>query len=491
MANANIQETSALVTRLIDAADVILIYLDPKGNITMRNKKAQDFLGRPEADICGRHWLDILCNDSNAAIKQQMFKAVLEDAVSNKRSNIFEGSITSSAKQEHVISWNTTAILQESGELEGVLLLGSDITLLKEREASFKKIDDTLKNILSSIKEYALYAVNLEGNITYYGMGFESMFGWEKSEIIFKHAGLLHPPEGAADKLPAILERVKTSGNYELETYLVKKNGQSFPVILSVSRFLDNDAKLIGYIFIAKDITEDKKLEYQIFQSEKMGAIGNLAAGMAHEINNPLFVISGRLKMLLANKKLAQTIRKELKVTASQADRIRHLVDRFLAFTRKSTPKHEELEINKIITGVLPFLSYHKLPSHKMRIVKDFAKKLPLIKGDPHQLQEVLINLFINAYQAMPKGGTLTIGTADAKDGYAQIRISDTGDGITPENLKNLFMPFFSTKKEGTGLGLSICYNIIKNHGGNIEVESQVGKGTTFTIKLPFMKEGE
>jgi two-component system NtrC family sensor kinase len=131
------------------------------------------------------------------------------------------------------------------------------------------------------------------------------------------------------------------------------------------------------------------------------------------------------------------------------------------------------------------------LPSHKIRITKDFAKKLPLIKGDSHQLQEVFINLFINACQAMPEGGRLIIKTVNSGGEFVRISISDTGHGIDPKNLNNLFMPFFSTKSEGTGLGLSICYNIIKNHHGFIEVESQVGKGTTFIIKFPFIKKGE
>jgi len=456
----------------------------------MCNKKAQELTGRYHPEIIGKRWLDILSHDSNTVIKQQMFKAVLDDSINYKRPNIFEGSIVDSGKKEHVISWNMTPMLSASGVLEGILLLGNDVTVLKEREASFKKIDDTLKNILSNIKEYALYTANLEGNITYYGMGFESMFGWEKSEIIFKHVGLLHTLDDVTHRLPFILEQTRAAGRYEAETYLVKKSGESFPVLLSISQFLDADSKLAGYIFIAKDITGEKKLEYQIFQSEKMAAVGKLAAGMAHEINNPLFVISGRLQMLLDNKKTARRLREDLKIIDGQADRIRNLVDRFLTFARKTSPNEEDLDLNKVIRNALPFLTYHKMPSHKIKIAKEFAAKLPPVKGDLHQLQEVFINLFINACQAMPVGGTLTIKTVNEADEFARIEIADTGSGISPENLKNLFMPFFSTKNEGTGLGLSISYNIIKNHHGTIDVESRVGKGTTFIVKIPFVKKG-
>jgi len=489
--NSECQNNQISLKKLVDDANSIILYLDQKQSICLCNKKTEKISGKNKSELIGNSWDEIFSNDSNADKKQQIFKAVLDDTITNKRSSIFESSIVDSLKIEHIISWNITPIFDISGTLEGILLLGSDVSSLKEREASLKKIDDTLMDMLSSIKEYALYAINLKGNITYCGMGFEPVFGWQKSEIAFKHVGLLHTIEDAANKLNYILEQTREKGYHEQEIFLVRKNGQTFPAILTIHRFLDADGALVGYIFIAKDVTEEKRLESQIFQSEKMSAVGKLAAGMAHEINNPLFVISGRLLMLLDSKRLATGVRNDLKIINGQAERIRSLVDRFLTFARKTSPNQEILEVNKIINSVLPLVSYHKLPSHKLRIVKDFTKKLPSIRGDLHQLQEVFLNLFINACQAMPQGGTLAIKTANIGNEFAQISITDTGDGISPENLRNLFIPFFSTKKEGTGLGLSICYNIIKNHRGSIEVESGIPKGTTFNVKLPFIKKGE
>ena len=156
-----------------------------------------------------------------------------------------------------------------------------------------------------------------------------------------------------------------------------------------------------------------------------------------------------------------------------------------LKFSRQTTPKFEAININDTIEGALPLLSYHKLADAKIEMLKDFAKDLPPIKGDLNQLQEVFINLFLNAHQAMPQGGKLTVKTSNLQNQYAEIRVSDTGCGIPLQNLKNIFMPFFSTKKGGTGLGLSICYNIIKNHNGSIDIESQLNKGTALIIKLP------
>ncbi len=472
--------------RLVDNANVLLLYFDAHGKVSVCNKKIEEITGKLKENIIGKHWTDVLSrNDNNSAVKQQMLKAIIGDSIKYKRPNNFDGLITDKDNHERFISWSISPILARPEALEGILLIGNDITELKEGEASLKRIDETLKNIFSNIKEYALYVINLDGNITYYGMGSEMMFGWQKNEIIFKQVSILHPEGDALPKLAVILEEAGRSGQYEAELELVKKDGSLFPVILTVSKFLDTENKLIGYVFIAKDITERKKLEYEILQSEKLAAIGQLAAGMAHEINNPLFVISGRSEMALGQEGLTPDLKEALSIIYAQADRIRKLVDQLLKFSRKTPPKSEVININDTIEAVLPLLSYHKLPAARVDIEKDLAKEPLFIKGDANQLQEVFLNLCLNAHQSMPEGGRLNIKTSSLYKRFVEIKISDTGQGIPQENLKNIFMPFFSTKKEGTGLGLSICYNIIKNHNGTIEVESQVNHGTTFAIKLP------
>ncbi|TRZ94002.1 PAS domain-containing sensor histidine kinase [bacterium] len=486
--NISIDGKDKLCHKLLDNASMLIFFINSEGNIVISNKMMEAITSKSKEDILGKNWLNVLYRDSNTPIKQQMFRAVMENTMTYKRANNFQEVIVDDHNGEKIISWSITPILSESQDLEGVLFAGNDITDLRKREESLKKIDDTLKNIFSSIKDYALYVTNLDGNITYYGMGAEAMFGWQKNEIIFQNLSLLYPEEVLKSKLPFLLEQVRQKGKYELEIDMLKKDKQSLPVILSVNQFLDIEGKLSGYIFIAKDITEKKKLEYQIFQAEKLAAIGQLVAGIAHEINNPLFVISGRLELLLSKKRLAGKEREALDIINSQASRIRNLVDRFLRFSRKGILKIEVINLNEAIDNVLPLLAYHNLHTCKINIEKDLEKNLPLIKGDLNQLQEVFINLLLNAYQAMPEGGSIRITTAKISERFLEIRISDTGSGITQGNLKNLFMPFFTTKKEGTGLGLSICYNIIKNHEGSIDIETQVNEGTTFFIRLPFIQ---
>jgi two-component system sensor histidine kinase AtoS len=312
------------------------------------------------------------------------------------------------------------------------------------------------------------------------------MLGYSKPEIIFKHVGILHNIDKAVSELDLILERVRLFGKHELEIELFTKAGEAIPVRLTINQFLDTNSNLNGYIFIAKDITETKKLEYQVFQAEKLAALGQLSAGIAHEINNPLFVISGRLEMLL-QEEIPAKFKETLNLIGSQANRIRKLVDRILKFARKSTLTLEPININEIIDLSLSLVNNNKSPSVKVQIEKSQQENMPKVLGDLDQLQEVFLNLIINAYQSMSDGGVIKITTSNFQNLYVQVEITDTGVGIAPANFKSIFMPFFSTKGQGTGLGLSICHNIIKNHNGSIEFQSQLNQGTTFTIRLPFI----
>ena len=482
-----IKETKEMLLRLLDNAGVLVLYLDRNEDVLFCNKKTENMTGLQHDDIIGKNWLEILFRDKNNIIKKDMFKAVMDSSMRYKRGKDFEGVILDKDGKERLFSWSLNPMLIADNQTEGYVLVGHDITEIREDRPVLRNIDATLKDIFSSIKEYALYVVNLDGNITYFGMGSEIMLGWKKQDIIFKHVSILHSLDDVSANLHFILENVRLFGKYETEMQLVTKSGEVIPVILTANQLLDSNGKLSGYIFIAKDITERKKFEYQVFLSEKLAALGQLSAGIAHEINNPLFVISGRLGLLKEEKELSQKVKNSLNLIYLQADRIRKLVDRVLMFSHKTTPAFDAIDINETIQLVLPLIHYNNLPTAKIEIEKNFEKNMPYIRGDLHQLQEVFLNLLINAYQSMPKGGVVKITTSNFQNLYAQIQISDTGIGIPAQHLKNIFMPFFSTKNDGTGLGLSICHNIISNHNGSIELFSQIDQGSTFTIKLPFI----
>ena len=235
---------------------------------------------------------------------------------------------------------------------------------------------------------------------------------------------------------------------------------------------------------MAEDIESSQK---QLIQSEKLASLGQLAAGVAHEINNPLANISLNAQMLLEDSE-DEKIRRRLSKIENNVDRATRIVKNLLEFSRTPEFHPSYTDINALITKTLDILKHE---TKKVEVVEKFDKELPEVPVDPTQLQQVFINIITNACQAMPKEGTLTLRTGQTGD-IMEIEISDTGNGISPENLTKVFEPFFTTRKvgSGTGLGLSISYRIVEKHGGHIDVKSEVGKGTTFTIKLPAGEKG-
>ncbi len=245
----------------------------------------------------------------------------------------------------------------------------------------------------------------------------------------------------------------------------------------------DDDFKTLSNAFnqMSHNLKEKEKLEMQLIQSNKLATVGQLAAGIAHEINNPLGNISLYTQMLLKRAK-NQDAQEKLTVINDEANRAAEIVKGLLDFARQSEPRLSNIDINNEIVKVLSILK----PNLKDIRVNTDTAPLPLILADGGQIQQVIMNLLKNSIQSITENGEITVKTI-ARDNNVEIHISDNGCGIPKENLDRIFDPFFTTKEpgEGTGLGLSISYGIIKRHNGSIEVKSEVGKGTTFAIKLP------
>jgi len=242
---------------------------------------------------------------------------------------------------------------------------------------------------------------------------------------------------------------------------------------------------------IVEERTQElEKAQAQLIQSEKLASIGELAAGVAHEINNPLGVILGFSQVIL--KKLTQddSLYKPLSSIEREGLRCKKIIQGLLDFSRRSPPMFQPVDLNEVVEAACELIE-HQITINNVRMVKGYAPRMPQIQADANQLQQVFVNLIINAYQAMPEGGELRITTRTVGS-QVQAIFADTGQGIAPENLKHIFDPFFTTKEvgKGTGLGLSVSYGIIESHSGKIDVDSQVGVGTTFVITLPVNREG-
>lgn len=243
--------------------------------------------------------------------------------------------------------------------------------------------------------------------------------------------------------------------------------------------------------FLIKDIEQQRLMRAQLAQADKLASIGELSSGIAHEINNPLGIILGYTQLMIRNHKEAPHLQADLKTIEKHTRHCKSIVEDLLNFARTSKPKKELCDIHSIINDVINFIQQHTNSAH-VKISKTFDKDIGLLLLDEKNIKQVLINLIMNARHAVGEAGSITVKTKkDKLFDDVHIQVIDNGDGIEKKNLSRIFDPFFSTKPtgEGTGLGLSVSYGIIKNHGGHIDVESEIEKGSTFTLKLPMPKE--
>ncbi len=269
--------------------------------------------------------------------------------------------------------------------------------------------------------------------------------------------------------------------------------GETRTINVAIAPLVTRKFVVVGRLIIMDDITERIELEAQLSQADKLSSIGLLAAGVAHEVNTPLAVISSYTQMLA--KQLQSDPQKSglLEKITRQTFRASEIVNNLLNFSRTSGSEFREVDVNKVIGDTLALLE-HQFKTAKVEVQNELSQKLPLIQGNPGRLQQVFLNLFLNAKDAMPGGGKLHVATLNGDN--VSVRITDTGSGIAPEHIRRIYDPFFTTKNtfregqpRGTGLGLSVTYGIIQEHAGQIHVESRPGEGTTFTLDFPLTRK--
>ncbi len=283
-------------------------------------------------------------------------------------------------------------------------------------------------------------------------------------------AGLMAELEGR-DKVP------------ERETVLAVAGGRGVPVGIAASRIVNNDGRFLGHLFLLRDLGELRRLQEQVRRNERLSALGNLAAGVAHEIRNPLGTIKG-FATYLSGKVQGQD-REAARAMVQETDRLNRVVSELLEFARPGELKLRDEDLESVVERALR-LARADIAAKGIEVEFSREGELPPIPLDPERMTQALLNLFLNAVQAMDQGSTLRISTAqDQAEGIVSLRIEDSGHGMPPEVLGDIFNPYFTTKASGTGLGLAIVHRIVEGHGAAIKVESTVGRGTVFTIELP------
>jgi len=386
------------------------------------------------------------------------------------------------------------AVRDESGRIVGYEGMSVDITQRKRLEEELKASNEFLKGIIES-SPYGIIATDMKGNILIFNRAAEELLGYRAEEVIGKmHISELYPPGMAKEVMKKLRsEDYGGKGRFSGELKVLNRYGEEIPIHLSAA-LVYRDGKEVASLGIFTDLRPrlemEKRLQetqLQLLQSEKLRSLGEMAAGVAHEINNPLGGILLYASLLLEELSPEDQKRKDVERIVSEATRCKEIVKSLLEFARQSSPDKELVNVNSAINEGLLFLE-NQATFHNIRIVKELDPGLPPVYGNVGQLKQVFMNIMLNAVDAMHGEGTLTIRTSLSQDAREVIiSFTDTGVGIPKEILPRIFDPFFTTKEvgKGTGLGLSVSYGIVKEHGGRIEVESEVGKGSTFRVILP------
>ncbi len=355
-----------------------------------------------------------------------------------------------------------------------------------ERAEELAHLKEFNESIIESIN-VGILAVNYDGIVTTWNSAIEELLGVSREQALYR------PIEEVLD--PDLVRGLRDiTGEFgwavpdARSIYKVRIPSASIEEVIanvSIAPFETRAGQKVGALIVLEDMTHRIRLEQQLQQSEKLSSIGLLAAGVAHEVNTPLTGISSYTQMLMRQLPQRDPRSQLLEKIQAQATRASEIVNNLLNFSRVESTEFIHLDIHQVLNDTLQLLE-PQLRSTRVRLMKDYARDLPPVRGNPIKLQQVFMNLILNARDAMPDGGVLSIGTSTS-DGKVLAEVSDTGVGIAQEHITRIYDPFFTTKGvgRGTGLGLAVSYGILQEHGGGIFVESKLGSGSRFTVKLP------
>ena len=355
--------------------------------------------------------------------------------------------------------------------------------------------------LVQSVTDYAIYMLDTEGRVSSWNSGAQRFKGYSANEIMGEHFSRFYTEEDRQAGVPTrALETAKREGRFEAEGWRVRKDGSRFWAMVIIDPIRNEAGELIGYAKVTRDMSEKRAIEEQLRQSQKMEAVGQLTGGLAHDFNNLLTGISGSLELIQARIAQGRIAEIDRYVMAAQGavKRAAALTHRLLAFSRRQTLDPKPTNVNRLLSDLAELIERTVGPNIEVEVVGASGLWPTLV--DPNQLENSVLNLCINARDAMPDGGKLTIETSnkwideraarshDLPVGqYVSVCVTDTGTGMTPDVIGKAFDPFFTTKPigEGTGLGLSMIYGFARQSGGQVRIYSEVGEGTTMCIYLP------
>ncbi|MBY5587270.1 PAS domain S-box protein [Rhizobium leguminosarum] len=485
---------------LVDAITDYAIYmLSPEGIVTSWNTGAQRFKGYKPSEILGEHFSRFYLEEDRA---EGVPERALATAAEEGR---FEGEGWRRRKDgsrfwAHVV---IDPIRRPSGELIGYAKITRDLTERRAAEKAIRQSEEQFRRLVQGVSDYAIYMLDPDGNVSSWNFGAERIKGYRPQEIIGRHFSTFYTPEDREAGVPqTALDIARAEGRFEREGWRVRKDGSRFWASVVIDVICDEEGDVLGFAKITRDITE--KMETQraleqareeLFQSQKMEAIGQLTGGIAHDFNNLLMAVLGSLEIL--KKRMPQDLSlTSLVDNAMQgAQRGAALTQRMLAFSRRQELHMEPIDVSGLVRGMMDMLSRSLGP---LTVIEtSFPIRLPTILTDPNQLEMAILNLVVNARDAMPSGGRIMLRASEeslpsgkgplSPGRYVRIAVIDEGEGMDAKTLEQAVTPFFTTKGvgKGTGLGLSMVQGLASQSGGRLMMKSSLGEGTTAELWFP------
>lgn len=487
-----IRRTEYKYLDLIENASDLIFTLDLEGNFRFINRRMSALTGYDREAWIGRPFYELVDERDRAAAIDNFRDSL------NGKARIFEIGIRSANQRTLYFSTNINPLF-ERGRVVGCVAIARDISRRKKLEQELTELKNFTESIVQSLGA-GVITLDLEGRISYFNNAAEAALGFSADEVMGRYLDEVFPPEEAAVLLRRFDDSAETL--YGFETEITAKEGYRVHIGYTITPRIDNRGDRVGTIVTFRDISDMKQMQAQVLRMDRLASLGVLASGIAHEIRNPLAGIKTMAQTLEEEIDPVDPRREYLARIVRQVNRMDELLKAFFSYARPRPPVRKSYHLPEIVHEVVALLD-KRLRNSNVRFEESYAADLPTVFVDFHQIQQVVFNLFLNALDAMPDGGILRIEAstdwgspetsgeqgsarwASGRPQYVEVRISDTGTGIEPKNLESIFDPFFTTKTQGTGLGLSIVYRIIEEHKGDVRVESEVGKGTTFVLLLP------
>jgi PAS domain S-box-containing protein len=491
----DLEAQRAFLRQVIEISPNFIFVKDREGRYTLINQAVSDVFGAPVEKLLGKTDDDLTPHRHEAAA----FRRDDQEVLNSLRGKVInEETITDSHGHVHWLHTVKRPIASPDGKSVHLLGVATDITELKEAGQQLRLQAAALESAANSIVITDRQAV-----ILWVNAAFSKLTGYSASEAIGQNPRILQSGQHPRSFYEDMWNKLLSGQIWQGEIINRKKDGQLYTEGMTITPVRDSHGDIAHFIAIKQDVTEQKALERQLYQAQKMEAVGQLAGGVAHDFNNLMGVILGYSELLEEEFTSSDPNRKKIEQMRKAAVRAALLTRQLLAFSRQQVLQPVVMDLNATVVDMHKMLC--RLISEDINLVTVLQPHLGHVKADPTQIEQIIMNLAVNARDAMPQGGTLTIETSDVdldenyarqhavvtKGSYVKLEVSDTGVGIDKEIQAHIFEPFFTTKgiAQGTGLGLSTVYGIVKQSGGYIWVYSEPGHGTTFKIYLPRIEE--